>query len=320
MEVIVSLPITSTFLCVPAPTNCAPTVSAYAKPEQAAERSKPQAFFAPMRSCTRQAVAGKNMSGVTLASTIRSISAGSVLVCASTALAASVAMCEVAVPFSTTWRSRMPVRVTIHSSLVSTIFSRSALVITLGGTYPATPVIFAARRWDMTLLANYFPNEKNLILCDSAVGIQGTVRFSSEPQEVAQFDEKKPARGVVWRTQRLYGRGCTGVQGEVGEAVVITKIDGRARMQEIGQKNIRRKLLGRGERAVNGIRAAETPLHIEPVVSLPFGVDRIGLHPERIRVKKIRGENPETCPAGCPRRHPDRRPRAWASPASSWQT
>jgi len=40
----------------------------------------------------------KNMSGVTLASTIRSISVGSVLVCASTALAASVAMCEVAMP------------------------------------------------------------------------------------------------------------------------------------------------------------------------------------------------------------------------------
>ena len=74
------------------------------------------------------------MSGVTLASTISSISAGSVLVCASTAFAASVAKCEVAMPFSTMWRSRMPVRVRIHSSLVSTIFSRSALVITFGGT------------------------------------------------------------------------------------------------------------------------------------------------------------------------------------------
>src|SRR5213595_3280851 len=40
------------------------------------------------------------MSGVTVASTIRSISAGSVLVSASKALVASVAMCEVAVPFS----------------------------------------------------------------------------------------------------------------------------------------------------------------------------------------------------------------------------
>src|SRR2546430_3971329 len=107
-----------------------------------------------MRSCTKQAVAGKNMSGVTLASTIKSISVGSVPVSTNNTLAASVAMCEVAVPFSATWRSRMPVRARIHSSLVATIFSRSALVITLGGTQPATPVIFAARRWDMMLLAN----------------------------------------------------------------------------------------------------------------------------------------------------------------------
>src|SRR6516162_9466687 len=47
----------------------------------------------------------------------------------------------------------MPVRVRIHSSLVSTIFSRSALVMTRGGRNPATPVIFAAMRCDMTLLA-----------------------------------------------------------------------------------------------------------------------------------------------------------------------
>src|SRR6266446_2857826 len=61
-----SLPITTTLRCAPEPTNCAPTVSAYAKPEHAAERSKPQAFFAPRRSCTRHAVAGNSMSGVTL--------------------------------------------------------------------------------------------------------------------------------------------------------------------------------------------------------------------------------------------------------------
>src|SRR5216684_6146155 len=148
----VSLPITITFLCVPAPTNCAPTVSAYENPEHAADRSKPHAFFAPIRHCTRQAVAGKNMSGVTLATIIISISEGSVFVCASNAFAASVAKCDEAMPFSTMCRSRIPVRVRIHSSLVSTIFSKSALVITLGGTYPATPVIFAAIRWDIGLL------------------------------------------------------------------------------------------------------------------------------------------------------------------------
>src|ERR1700720_1629499 len=40
----------------------------------------------------------------------------------------------------------MPVRSLIHASSVSTSFSKSALVITRGGTYPLTPVIFAARR------------------------------------------------------------------------------------------------------------------------------------------------------------------------------
>ena len=74
------------------------------------------------------------MSGVTLATMIMSISDGSVFVCASSAFAASVARCELAMPFSTTWRSRIPVRVRIHSSLVSTIFSKSALVMTFGGT------------------------------------------------------------------------------------------------------------------------------------------------------------------------------------------
>src|SRR5260370_5198000 len=76
MVVMASLPMTKTFLCVPAPTNCAPTVSAYAKPEHAADRSKPHAFLAAMHFCTRQAVAGENMFGVTVASTIKSISAG----------------------------------------------------------------------------------------------------------------------------------------------------------------------------------------------------------------------------------------------------
>src|SRR5260370_9274490 len=175
----VSLPITITFLCVPAPTNCAPTVSAYEKPEHAADRSKPHAFFAPIRHCTRQAVAGKNMSGVTLATIIISISAASVFDCASNAFAASVAKFDEAMPCCTMWRSRMPVRVRIHSSLVSTIFSKSALVITLGGTWPLTPVILAAMRWDISLLANFYGKQRNWILCDSAGALQGAARLGS---------------------------------------------------------------------------------------------------------------------------------------------
>src|SRR6267154_2512538 len=58
----------------------------------------------------------------------------SVFVFSRSSLAASVARCELAVPASAMCRSRIPVRLRIHSSLVSTNFSRSALVSTLGGT------------------------------------------------------------------------------------------------------------------------------------------------------------------------------------------
>ncbi len=44
----------------------------------------------------------------------------------------------------------MPVRVRIHSSVVSTIFSRSALVTTREGTWVPSAVI-AARLWLMRL-------------------------------------------------------------------------------------------------------------------------------------------------------------------------
>src|SRR5271168_671091 len=113
------------------------------KPAARRRQVKPHAPFAPSRSCTRHAVAGNIMSGVTLATTIISISSGSVPVWASTLFAASVARCDAATPVSATCSSRIPVRVRIHSSLVSTSFSRSRFVITRGGAYPATPVIFA---------------------------------------------------------------------------------------------------------------------------------------------------------------------------------
>ena len=50
------------------------------------------------------------------------------------ARAASLPRSDVATPGSTMCRSRMPVRCRIHSSVVSTSFSRSALVSTRGGT------------------------------------------------------------------------------------------------------------------------------------------------------------------------------------------
>ncbi len=59
--------------------------------------------------------------------------------------AAFAAMSEVNSSFAAMRRSLMPVRVVIHSSDVSTIFSRSALVKTFSGTYDPTPVMEQVR-------------------------------------------------------------------------------------------------------------------------------------------------------------------------------
>ena len=103
------------------------------KPEQAAERSKQTALTAPIFVCTKQAVFGKNMSGVTVAQMMRSISAALMPAFSIAASEARAAISLVVISGPAIRRSRMPVRVWIHSSLVSTSFSRSALVITLSG-------------------------------------------------------------------------------------------------------------------------------------------------------------------------------------------
>src|ERR1700722_211698 len=114
--------------------------------EQAAERSNPHAPFAPSLFCTTHAVDGNNMSGVTVPTMINSISVGASPRCARAFFAASTAKSLVATPLSTIWRSRIPTRLMIHSLLVSTIFSRSALVSRRGGTYVPRALIFALVR------------------------------------------------------------------------------------------------------------------------------------------------------------------------------
>ena len=74
------------------------------------------------------------MSGVTVPTMIRPMSSGVSPAFAIAVIAASFPRSDVATPGSTMWRSRMPVRCRIHSSVVSTIFSRSALVSSRGGT------------------------------------------------------------------------------------------------------------------------------------------------------------------------------------------
>ena len=70
----------------------------------------------------------------TAAALAASISLASIPRCATAVLAAAAAKSLVATPLSTTWRSRIPVRLRIHSSVVSTSFSKSRLVKTRGGT------------------------------------------------------------------------------------------------------------------------------------------------------------------------------------------
>src|SRR6187551_3571656 len=88
------------------------------------------------------------MSGVTVATTTRSRSAGSTHACSSAWRDAGSARSLAACPGSATCRSLIPVRSVIHSSEVSTSFDRSSLVITLSGTYDPTPRIPIAPFWE----------------------------------------------------------------------------------------------------------------------------------------------------------------------------
>ena len=74
------------------------------------------------------------MSGVTVATTIRSIEAASTPASASAARRPARAMSVSACSSAAIRRSRIPVRSTIHSSVVSTNCSRSLFVNTRSGT------------------------------------------------------------------------------------------------------------------------------------------------------------------------------------------
>src|SRR5258708_13842634 len=126
----------------------APVVSPYGKPEQAALRSDPQAFLAPILAQTILAGAGNSISAVTVATNRQSISSGLMTRFLQISRATGTQRSEVALPGSfRILLSSMPVRVRIHSSLVSTIFSRSAFVKRSSGTYPPIAVMAAVIFW-----------------------------------------------------------------------------------------------------------------------------------------------------------------------------
>jgi len=86
------------------------------------------------------AVAGKVWSGVVVATMIRSTSAAVLPASARARSAALSARSLVGSSSRALWRWRMPVRSMIHSSEVSTILVRSALVTTCSGRKEPTPV------------------------------------------------------------------------------------------------------------------------------------------------------------------------------------
>ena len=85
------------------------------------------------------------MSGVMVATMIRSICSGVTSPFFVARNAAWAPMCEVYSFAAAIRRWRMPVRLVIHSSDVSTIFSKSALVRIFSGTYDPTEVIEQVR-------------------------------------------------------------------------------------------------------------------------------------------------------------------------------
>src|SRR6266850_1921401 len=135
------------------------------KPEQAASMSNAAARAAPILRCTRQAVDGNCMSGVSVATTIKSIWSAVTPAIFIARSAACVARSEVNSFAAQMRRSLMPVRVVIHSSEVSTFFSSSALVSTLTGTYDPTPAIEQVRPWKLNLARGL----RNLGLADDVI-------------------------------------------------------------------------------------------------------------------------------------------------------
>src|SRR5208283_1187263 len=101
MDEFTSDPITSTLLYCPDSTNLVPVFSAYRKPEQPAETSNPQVFAIPNLCCTRHAVEGYIISGVTVPTTIRSTDCKSNGCAAINFFTASTARSLAATPVST---------------------------------------------------------------------------------------------------------------------------------------------------------------------------------------------------------------------------
>src|SRR5271169_2809350 len=95
----------------------------------------------PNRACSNVPTFGNTRSGVVVPTQMRSMSAALTCAAAMARRAACSARSVVVSPSLATWRRSIPVRERIHSSLVSTNFSRSALVSTFSGRKLPVPAM-----------------------------------------------------------------------------------------------------------------------------------------------------------------------------------
>src|SRR6185503_4125207 len=185
------------------------------KPEQAASTLNAGQLLMPSLSCTRQATFGKIKSGVVVPTTTKSISFGVTPALSSAARAALCARWLVYSSSAAMCRRSIPVRLLIHSSVVSTIFSRSAFVRTRSGRYLPVPAIreYILMRPILDELADL---EWNALARFDNRRLDGVLERELVRRAVAlQHDAVEPnkARSIVTTrvqpaTQRLESRPC----------------------------------------------------------------------------------------------------------------
>src|ERR1700687_5545373 len=103
MDELTSDPMTRIFLYWPDSTNFTPVLRAYRNPEHPAETSNPHVFSIPNLCCTKHAVDGYIMSGVTVPTTMRSTACRSKGWDCSRFFTAATARSLAATPLSARW-------------------------------------------------------------------------------------------------------------------------------------------------------------------------------------------------------------------------
>src|SRR5215210_90632 len=140
------------------------TEAAYEKPAHAAARSIAPAPGTPISSPTRHATEGIDSGAVEVPQMTRSTESPATPACSRACFEASTASVAAFSPSPTKRRSLIPVRVEIHSSVVSSTLSRSALVTTLLPRARPTPTILpAGPPVTLTFLPTHVPDRRRAL-------------------------------------------------------------------------------------------------------------------------------------------------------------